>query len=287
MTRSVSLWKTNLSWVVGLGLTLGSWGIPFPVTGQSDPALNQLYDLDRNRDTFVDHLSFSSDGTSASRQIRFSASGNLSNQQRNRVPHTERVQVAPIADPPSEFLTLIRNEGGAFPTSESYVLTDVYFDAQRTAIGGDAALAIQKGTELVRGERRARLSIEAHCDQRGNEAYNLVLGDRRAARVGEYVLALGLSPEQMVATTYGELAPQCRDHHQSCFEDNLRLQYAFQFLAISKPRLGCLTRLRVFSNRFPQLKEHPASQQPFLQRIRLADTNPMVRGMRRDGMEND
>ncbi len=188
-------------------------------------------------------------------------------------PSLERVKVATfglkVLTP--SIVTLVDYRPLPKRETHSRVLADVYFDEDRNAIRGDAALAIQESVDVISKQGVSELQIEAHCDGREPFAYGMALGNRRAHRAAEYAKGLGLPKGKVTAVTFGPVKPQCRESHTRCWEDNLRLQHTFQFLAIQSPRLGCLTRLRAVSPNQTGQRVQPTPPTSFLQRIRLAE----------------
>ena len=59
-------------------------------------------------------------------------------------------------------------------------------------------------------ESRAQLiKVEGHCDERGTSAYNLVLGEKRAKAVRNYLVELGVSANRLSVVSYGKERPFC------------------------------------------------------------------------------
>jgi outer membrane protein OmpA-like peptidoglycan-associated protein len=61
-------------------------------------------------------------------------------------------------------------------------------------------------SDLDKAEDKVFLVV-GHTDSRGSDAYNYQLGQRRAAKVAQYLLDLGVHPLQINAISYGESAP--------------------------------------------------------------------------------
>jgi len=53
----------------------------------------------------------------------------------------------------------------------------------------------------------AKVVIEGHADERGTNAYNMSLGQRRADSVKAHLVANGISPERVGTVSYGEERP--------------------------------------------------------------------------------
>ena len=52
------------------------------------------------------------------------------------------------------------------------------------------------------------IELAAHCDYRGNDAYNLNLSQRRAESVVRYLVEHGIAADRLTAKGYGETVPK-------------------------------------------------------------------------------
>ncbi len=102
-------------------------------------------------------------------------------------------------------------------------LEDVFFAFDSWTIGQKGQLALSTNAEWLKADPDRKLTIEGHCDERGTQAYNLVLGERRAKAVTNYLVELGVNARQLVITSYGKLRPQCHELEESCFQKNRRV----------------------------------------------------------------
>jgi outer membrane protein OmpA-like peptidoglycan-associated protein len=69
------------------------------------------------------------------------------------------------------------------------------------------------------------LEIQGHTDERGDDAYNLALSDRRAAAVRDYLVAHGIAPSRLVARGYGETRPVAPGHDEAAWSLNRRVAF--------------------------------------------------------------
>jgi len=97
---------------------------------------------------------------------------------------------------------------------------DAYFDFNKADIRPDAREALAKTADLLRNYPQFKVTIEGHCDERGSTEYNLVLGDRRAAAVKNYLVSLGISADRMNTVSYGKEKPFCTDSNEECWQKN-------------------------------------------------------------------
>jgi len=49
-----------------------------------------------------------------------------------------------------------------------------------------------------------------------------VLGDKRAKTARTYLTEVGVSPKQVAIISYGKERPFCREHDESCYQQNRR-----------------------------------------------------------------
>ena len=97
---------------------------------------------------------------------------------------------------------------------------DAYFDFNKADIRADAREALGKTADFLRKYPQIRATIEGHCDDRGSTEYNLVLGDRRAAAVKNYLVQLGISADRLTTTSLGKERPFCTDSNEECWQRN-------------------------------------------------------------------
>ena len=72
------------------------------------------------------------------------------------------------------------------------------------------------------------VEIQGHTDERGDDAYNLELSDRRAATVLAYLVAHGIAPARLISHGYGETRPLDRHHTEAAWAKNRRVEFVIQ-----------------------------------------------------------
>jgi peptidoglycan-associated lipoprotein len=97
---------------------------------------------------------------------------------------------------------------------------DAYFDFNKADIRADAREALAKTADFLRKYPQIKATIEGHCDERGSTEYNLVLGDRRAAAVKNYLVQLGISADRLTTTSLGKERPFCTESNEECWQRN-------------------------------------------------------------------
>jgi outer membrane protein OmpA-like peptidoglycan-associated protein len=106
------------------------------------------------------------------------------------------------------------------------ILQDVNFETDRAVIKResypilDAVAAVLLGNPDI-----AELEIQGHTDERGDDAYNLELSDRRASSVRQYLIAKGVAAQRLSSLGYGETQPIDRAHTGSAWAKNRRVAF--------------------------------------------------------------
>jgi len=101
-------------------------------------------------------------------------------------------------------------------------LRDVFFAYDSWAITEEGRQALSRDAEWIKSNSNALLKVEGHCDERGTSAYNLVLGEKRAKAVRNYLVELGVGANRLSVVSYGKERPSCTEHAESCYQQNRR-----------------------------------------------------------------
>ena len=107
----------------------------------------------------------------------------------------------------------------------SQELRAIFFDFDKHTIRPDAARTLDANVNWLKSHPSALLLIEGHCDERGTNAYNLVLGERRAKATQEYLVSRGVEAARITIISYGEERPSCNAHNEACWAQNRRANF--------------------------------------------------------------
>lgn len=116
-------------------------------------------------------------------------------------------------------------EGKPPITPASSPLKDVFFDFDRYDLSADARGILRGNAEWLKNNPSARVDVEGHCDERGTNEYNLALGAKRAQAAREYLVSLGIAPDRLSTTSYGEEIPVCQERSEGCWRQNRRARF--------------------------------------------------------------
>jgi peptidoglycan-associated lipoprotein len=101
-------------------------------------------------------------------------------------------------------------------------LQDVFFGYDQWTLSETGMEALGHDLAYLKDHPGAVLKIEGHCDERGTSDYNMVLGDKRAKAVRNYLQEAGISPNQLAIVSYGKERPFCSERNESCYQQNRR-----------------------------------------------------------------
>ena len=107
-------------------------------------------------------------------------------------------------------------------------LPDIHFDFDKFTIRADAAKTLRTSAEWLKGNANHALIIEGHCDERGTDAYNLALGDRRAKAAMEFLVAHGVPASRINLVSYGKERPECSEKSEDCWSRNRRAHFVLK-----------------------------------------------------------
>ena len=108
-------------------------------------------------------------------------------------------------------------------------LNDIYFDYDRFAIRDDAVPVLKANADLLAEKfGDSKIVIEGHCDERGTQSYNMVLGEARANAVKSYLEDLGIPGDKFEVVTYGKDRPFCREQTEECWQKNRRGHFVIE-----------------------------------------------------------
>lgn len=88
----------------------------------------------------------------------------------------------------------------------------------------DAQQTLGTNYKCLQEKGLTSLTIEGHCDERGTDAYNMELGNRRARAVAKFVKRLGRKLK-MRTLSYGKTKPMCYDQSETCWSRNRRAEF--------------------------------------------------------------
>jgi len=138
---------------------------------------------------------------------------------------SEPAKPSPINPPVGSVIAAQSPEDSIFPQ----YLEDVFFDYDQYIIRRDAISALEQNAKVLMKRYSTReILIEGHCDERGTEEYNLILGERRAMVVKNYLVDLGVPASNLQILSLGKNEPFCLQPTLQCFQQNRRAHFVLK-----------------------------------------------------------
>ncbi len=102
---------------------------------------------------------------------------------------------------------------------------DVYFEFDSAALLPEAQDLLSQKAAYVLSMSDVSITIEGHCDERGTDAYNMALGERRAEAAKAFLVNLGVNPSQINTISYGEENPVDPGNNEAAWAKNRRAHF--------------------------------------------------------------
>ena len=78
---------------------------------------------------------------------------------------------------------------------------------------------------IMKSTPNLRIEIQGHCDERGSNNENILLGQTRADFIKKYLMSLGVESERMSTISYGEETPTCMQSNEECWKMNNQVKF--------------------------------------------------------------
>lgn len=105
---------------------------------------------------------------------------------------------------------------------EEELQTTFYFDYDDATLRPGAVPVIEAHAERLKTNAQV-IRIEGYADDRGTEAYNKELGQRRAEAVRDLLITMGVNSSQIETVSYGEQNPQASGSGEFIWQQNRRV----------------------------------------------------------------
>ncbi|MBX3173044.1 MAG: OmpA family protein [Gemmatimonadaceae bacterium] len=100
-----------------------------------------------------------------------------------------------------------RERAAAIAAARTAFATVIYFGYDQSSLSTDARAVLDAKLPLLRANMNVRIRIAGHTDDRGSDAYNMALGQRRAAAAKQYLVDQGIAADRIETVSFGEDRP--------------------------------------------------------------------------------
>lgn len=98
-------------------------------------------------------------------------------------------------------------KGDGIKAGDMFGFEKVYFDTDKFNIMGVAVSELNSLANIMKQNPDLKIGVYGHADERGSDAYNQRLAQRRAESVRSYLLSKGISADRLVIESFGETQP--------------------------------------------------------------------------------
>ena len=114
---------------------------------------------------------------------------------------------------------------GSAQDFQTFQNQDINFDFDKYDLRPDARTILDRKVAFLNQNGSVRVQIEGHCDERGTNAYNLALGERRANAAKQYITTAGANAARLSTISYGEERPLDPGHNEAAWARNRRAHF--------------------------------------------------------------
>ena len=127
--------------------------------------------------------------------------------------------------PQSQVASVDLNKPGAAANALARV---IYFDYDSYVVKDEFRGTVDAYAKALAADRKKRLAIEGHTDERGGREYNLALGQKRAEAVQKSLTLLGAADNQIEAVSFGKERPAVQGTDEAAYAKNRRAELTYR-----------------------------------------------------------
>ena len=103
----------------------------------------------------------------------------------------------------------------------------IYFDYDSYTLKPEARAVLERNAAHLQANKKFKVQLEGHTDERGGREYNLALGQKRAETVRRALTLLGVSDAQLEAVSFGKEKPAAAGADEAAFSKNRRVEIKY------------------------------------------------------------
>jgi peptidoglycan-associated lipoprotein len=100
----------------------------------------------------------------------------------------------------------------------------IYFDFDSYVVREEYRPVIEQYAKALSANRKLKIAVEGHTDERGGREYNLALGQKRAEAITKALILLGAQESQVESTSYGKERPAATGGGEDNWAKNRRAE---------------------------------------------------------------
>jgi peptidoglycan-associated lipoprotein len=104
----------------------------------------------------------------------------------------------------------------------------VYFDFDSYVLKDEYRPLVDTFAKSLTADRKKKVTVEGHTDERGGREYNLALGQKRAETVTKALALLGATDAQIEAVSFGKERPAVQGSDEAAWAKNRRAELVYR-----------------------------------------------------------
>ena len=116
-------------------------------------------------------------------------------------------------------------------TETEIILKPIFFEYNKSNITREGAYELDKLVQVLKSNDQLIILAKAHTDNRGGDAFNLSLSDKRAKATAQYVISKGIQAYRISGKGMGESEPKV-DCKENCSEEEHAQNRRSEFLIV-------------------------------------------------------
>lgn len=100
----------------------------------------------------------------------------------------------------------------------------IFFDFDSYIVKDEFKPVVEQYAKALVADRKLKIAVEGHTDERGGREYNLALGQKRAEAVTRALTLLGAQEAQVESTSYGKERPAATGTSEAAWAKNRRAE---------------------------------------------------------------
>jgi peptidoglycan-associated lipoprotein len=113
---------------------------------------------------------------------------------------------------------------GPVPGSQEDLVANVgdrvFFDFNKNALRSDARITLERQAAWLQRWSQNNVQIAGNCDERGTQAYNIALGQRRANAARDFLVAKGVAASRITTISFGKDRPTALGSNEQAWAQN-------------------------------------------------------------------
>ena len=104
----------------------------------------------------------------------------------------------------------------------------IYFDFDSFVVKDEYRPTLETYAKALAADRKKRLAVEGHADERGGREYNLALGQKRAEAVVKVLVLMGAADGQIEAVSFGKERLAAPGGDEAAMAKNRRVELIYR-----------------------------------------------------------